>query len=126
MHVEEPVHGPALLRLFDLQLRQEVDKPLEGPLVPVDPEEVDLLEVEDGGGRPVGPLVAALGAGVPHLPELVHDGLEDGGERGHPDPRANQHGVLGAKNLAGRGAEGPVNVNLSGIEPKYWYGNCNI
>ena len=67
VHVEEPVHGPSLLGLLDLQLGEEVDEPLEGPLVPVDPEEVDLLEVEDGGGGPVGPLMIALGTGVAHL-----------------------------------------------------------
>ena len=32
-----------LLGLFDLQLREEVDEPLEGPLVAIDPEEVNLL-----------------------------------------------------------------------------------
>ena len=31
-----------LFSLLDLQLREEVDEPLEGPLVAVDPEEVDL------------------------------------------------------------------------------------
>ena len=32
-----------LLGLLDLQLREEVDEPLEGPLVAVDPEEVNLF-----------------------------------------------------------------------------------
>jgi hypothetical protein len=31
-----------LFSLLDLELRQEVDEPLEGSLVAVDPEEVDL------------------------------------------------------------------------------------
>ena len=35
--------GSHLLGLFDLQLREEVDEPLEGPLIPVDPEEVNLF-----------------------------------------------------------------------------------
>ena len=29
VHVEEPVHGPSLLGLLDLQLGEEVDEPLE-------------------------------------------------------------------------------------------------
>ena len=69
VHVKESVHGPSLLSLLNLQLRQQVDKPLEGPLVSVDPEEVDLLQVEYRGSGPVGPLVVALGTGVPNLPE---------------------------------------------------------
>ena len=43
VHLEEPLHGAAhLARLLDLQLGQQVDKPLERALVAVDPEEVDL------------------------------------------------------------------------------------
>ena len=43
VHLEEPLHGAAhLARLLDLQLRQQVDEPLERALVAVDPKEVDL------------------------------------------------------------------------------------
>ena len=45
VHVQEPLHGPALLRLLDLQLRQQGDEPLEAPLLSVDPEEVNLPQV---------------------------------------------------------------------------------
>ncbi len=47
VHVEEPLHGASLLSLLDLQLGQQVDEPLEGALVAVDPEEVDLRKVQE-------------------------------------------------------------------------------
>ena len=56
--------------------------------------------------------MAALGAGLLALPEPAHDGLQDGGERGHPDPCRYEHGVLGAEHVARRSAEGAVNVDL--------------
>ena len=42
VHVEEALHGAALLRLLNLQLGEEAHEPLEGPLLPVDPEEIHL------------------------------------------------------------------------------------
>ena len=45
VHVQEPLHVTALLLLLYLQLGEEVDEPLEAGVVPVDPEEVDLLEI---------------------------------------------------------------------------------
>ena len=39
-----PTESAARLRLFDLEVREELDEPLEALLVPVDPEEVDLPE----------------------------------------------------------------------------------
>ena len=42
MHVEEAVHDASLLGLLDLQLRQQVDEPLERALIAVDPEKVHL------------------------------------------------------------------------------------
>ena len=56
-------------------------------LIPVDPEEVDLPEVEDaGGGEIIGPVVLALGALVALLPVAVHYRLQYGGEGRHADP----------------------------------------
>ena len=39
-----PAHGAPVLGLLDLQLREQLDKPLEALLVPVDPEEVNLCK----------------------------------------------------------------------------------
>lgn len=47
MHVEEVAHHSILLRLLNLQLRQELDKPLEGFLVSIDPKEVHLKMNDD-------------------------------------------------------------------------------
>ena len=86
-------------------------------LIPVDPEEVDLPEVEDaGGGEIVGPVVLAAGALVALLPVAVHDRLQDGGERGHADPRPDQHRVLRAEYLRRRRAERAVDEHLQGKE----------
>ena len=51
------------------------------------------------------------------MPVAVHDGLEDGGERGDPDPGPDEDCVLGPENLARGGSEGPVDVDLMKIEP---------
>ena len=42
----------------------------------------------------VSPLVIAVGTAPLVSPELVHDGLEDRGEGGHPDASGNQDGML--------------------------------
>ena len=82
-------------------------------LIPVDPEEVDLPEVEDACRvEIVRPLIFAFGAGVARLPVPVHDRLQDGRERGHADPRADQDSVLSTEDLRSRGAERTVDVNL--------------
>jgi hypothetical protein len=44
VHVQETFHGTAKLSLFHLQLGQQLDEPLEGALVAVDPEKVDLRQ----------------------------------------------------------------------------------
>ena len=73
VHVQEPVHVSAVLLLLYLQLGQEVDEPLEAGVVPVDPEEVDLLEVGHVGHVVTGPGVATLGAGRLTAKVSVHD-----------------------------------------------------
>ena len=89
-------------------------------LIPVDPEEVDLPEVEDaGGGEIVGPVVLAVGALVALLPVAVHYRLQDGRERSHADPGPDQHSVLRAEDLRGRRAERAVDEHLKG-ELKPW------
>ena len=80
VHVQEPVHVAALLLLLYLQRGQEVDEPLEAGVVPVDPEEVDLLEVEHVGHVLTCPGVTTLGTGGLTAQVSVHDGLQDGGE----------------------------------------------
>ena len=83
-------------------------------LIPVDPEEVDLPEVEDGGrGEVVGPVVLAARALVALLPVAVHDRLQDGGERRHADPRPDQHRVLRTEDLRRRRAERTVDEHLN-------------
>lgn len=51
---------------------------------------------------------------MPGLPVLVHDGLEDGGEGRDPDAGADEDGVLGPEDVAGRGAVRAVDVDLPG------------
>ena len=67
-------------------MRQELQEPLERPLLAVDPDEVDLLQLEVGClPKPPGPLVVARGADRLGLPVLEHERLQDGGERGDAD-----------------------------------------
>ena len=42
VHVQESLHGTPLFGLFNLQLRQKIDKPLKRSLITIDPEKVDL------------------------------------------------------------------------------------
>ena len=58
------------------------------------------------------PLVAAVGARLLALPEPAHDGLQDGGKRCNPDPRCDEHGVLGTKHVARRSTKRAINVYL--------------
>jgi hypothetical protein len=60
---------------------------------------VYLSQIEDRGVEIFSPAVGALGADVPGLPVAVHDGLQDGGKRGHPDPGTDQDGVLSSEYL---------------------------
>ena len=72
--------------LFHFELSQELQEPLEGPLLSVHPDEVDLPELEVGGlPEPPGPLVVARGADGLGLPVLEHERLQDGGERSDAD-----------------------------------------
>ena len=65
VHLEEPAElSTFVLLLLGLQLGEQIDKPLEALLVAVDPDEVDLLEVEHASLDRVRPTVAAAGAGV--------------------------------------------------------------
>ena len=64
-------------------------EPLERPLVPIDPEEIHLLQVDDRLGEFGTPREPASGAANPRRPVAVHDGLQDGGEWGHADPRGD-------------------------------------
>ena len=112
-----PVHVSAVLLLLYLQLGQEVHEPLETGVVPVDPEEVDLLQVEHVAHVLIGPGVVTVGAADLGAPVPVHDGLEDGGEGCDTfmkmtlltvitqllltNPGAYQHGVLRPGDVAG-------------------------
>ena len=42
VHVQESLHGTSLFGLFNLQLRQKIDKPFKRSLITIDPEKVDL------------------------------------------------------------------------------------
>ena len=61
----------------------------------------------------VAPLVITLWAGPLDVPVPVHDGLQDGGEGSDPDPRADQHGVLGTEDVGRRRSERSVHENLA-------------
>ena len=77
VHLQEPAHTAPILLLLYLQLGQQVHKPLEALLVPVDPEEVHLLEFEHARLHVIGPSVAAIWTGLFDLPVAMHYGLED-------------------------------------------------
>ena len=55
----------------------------------------------------------ALGATVPGLPVLVHDGLKDGGEGRHTNTCGDEHRVLGPEDVARGGSVGTVDVYLN-------------
>lgn len=44
VHVQEAVQNTAFFGLLDLQLSQQVDEPLETPLLTVDPKKIHLFE----------------------------------------------------------------------------------
>ena len=68
--------------LFHFELCEQLQEPLKRPLLTVDPDEVDLLQLEIGRLlKPLGPLVVARGAHRLGLPVFEHQGLQDGGER---------------------------------------------
>ena len=46
VHVQETFHDATVLGLLNLQLREQIDQPLETALFPVDPEEIHLLTNE--------------------------------------------------------------------------------
>ena len=81
VHVD--VHEPVsvvvelLQTLFLLQPIEHAEETLEGPLVSVDPEEVDLFQAVVGR-QVVVPLEVATGALPLDLVVLVHNGLQDG------------------------------------------------
>ena len=54
--------------LFNLKLGEKGDEPLEGPLLPVDPEEVHLAQLHHLALEVIGPPGGALGARVPGRP----------------------------------------------------------
>ena len=54
----------------------------------------------------------AARAAVTVLPVAVHDGLQDGGERGDADAGADEDGVLRPDYVAGRRAVRTVQVDL--------------
>ncbi len=56
--------------------------------------------------------MVAVWAGLLGSPETVHDRLEDGRERGDPDPGGDEDGMTSAKNVARRGAKRTVDVNV--------------
>lgn len=113
VHVQEALHGATQLGLFDFQLRQQIDKPLERALVAIDPEEVHLTQVHDRLRYLAGPLVVAARTRVPCLPVAMHDRLQYGGERRDADAGGNEHRVLGAKYVTGRSTVRSVNVDLT-------------
>ena len=54
--------------LFNLKLGEKGDEPLEGPLLPVDPEEVHLPQVHHLRLEIIGPAVGTLGTSVASSP----------------------------------------------------------
>ena len=68
--------------LFHFELREQLQEPLKRPLLAVDPDEVDLLQLELRRLlKPPRPLVVARRAHRLGLPVLEHQRLQDGGKR---------------------------------------------
>lgn len=107
-----PLHGTSQLGLFDLQLRQQIDKPLEAALISIDPKEIHFAQVHHRFGYLAGPLELAAWTTVSRLPVAMHYGLQNGGEGRDANAGANEHSVLGAKDVARGSAVGTINENL--------------
>lgn len=112
MHVQESLHRTAQLRLLDLQLRQQIHKPLERALIAIDPEEIHLAQIHDRLRYLAGPLEIAARTRVPCLPIAMHNRLQYGGERRDADAGGNEHRMLGAKDVTGRRSVRTVDVDL--------------
>ena len=84
-----------MIDVVALELGEQLREPLEGVLIPVDPDEVHTLE---------------LGAAVAVAPP-PRDRLEDRGERGDADPRPDHHGDLGVEDVGARGAVRSVDAS---------------
>ena len=67
MHLQEPPQHPAHLGHLQLQLGEQTDEPLEALLVPVDPEEIDLLERIHHTGDLLRPGVLTFGTALLYL-----------------------------------------------------------
>ena len=61
VHLQEVAHLPALLSLLRLQLREQTDEPLKTLLLSVDPDEVNLSQVEHARVDLTRPAVVAIG-----------------------------------------------------------------
>jgi len=70
------------------------------------------FQVEHTGSNVVTPLIFATRTLALDLPISVHDGLKDGGEGGHANAGADEDGVLGPEDVAGRSAKWAVHKNL--------------
>ena len=91
VHLQEVAHLPTLLPLLRLQLGEQADEPLEALVLPVDPDEVHLPQVEHARVDLARPAVVAVGTGPLDLQVSVDDRLENGGKGGDADPSANQN-----------------------------------
>lgn len=111
-----PFHGPTQFGLFDFQLRQQIHKPFEGPLIPIDPEEVHLTQIHDGLRYFTGPFEIATRTRVSSLPISVHDGLQNGCKWCDTDACCYQYGMLCTEYVAGWSSIWPININLHLID----------
>lgn len=131
VHLQEPFHRPAEFGLFNLQLRQQINEPLERALIAIDPEEVHLKETTLSSHistlAPVifylsqihyrrwdlaGPRIFTFRTCVPCLPISMHYRLQYRGERSHSDAGRNENGMLGAEDVTGRRPVGSIQVDL--------------
>lgn len=74
-HVKKSFHGTAKLGLFDFELWKQIDEPLEGSLISIDPEEVDFSEVHDCRWDLGRPRVLAARTRMSSFIVAVHDWL---------------------------------------------------
>merc|ERR1719419_345629 len=114
-HVQEPLHVTTLLSLFNLKLGEKGDEPLEGPLLPVDPEEVHLPQVHHLRLEVICPTVGTLWTCISSSPIPVHDGLKYGCKGSDSYSRSNENCMLRMKYQIGGSPKRTIDEDLEGV-----------
>lgn len=110
--LSSPFHCSTQLCLLDFQLRQQINEPLERPLIAIDPEKIDFAQVHHSLWYLTGPFEVAAWTRVPGLPIAVHNRLENRCEWRNTDAGGNQYRMLRAEYMTGWCSIWTLNINL--------------